>query len=165
MTFGSFFLSASQYRILLQGCWYELFGGDPDDFPTEMDTRREQELNQPLLGEESLIVRRSSSYQSLASDDSPAHAAAHLPLFLPGRILYITEDGPTRRWAHKCMLTLKHTMQRPLEFFWTLIGKLICRIIIMLHSLRVRTDNRDHKLSRKVFTMQLFLAINHFSFL
>ncbi|XP_072312392.1 diacylglycerol lipase-beta isoform X2 [Eucyclogobius newberryi] len=86
-----------KYRILLQGCWYELFGGDPDDFPTEMDNRREEELSQPLLGEESLIIRHSSSYQSLASDDSPAHAATHLPLFLPGRVLHITEDGPTRR--------------------------------------------------------------------
>ncbi|XP_030256622.1 sn1-specific diacylglycerol lipase beta [Sparus aurata] len=89
--------SKSKYRILLQGCWYELFGGDPDDFPTEMDDRREEELSQPLLGEESLMIRHSSSYQSLASDDSPAHTAAHLPLFLPGRILHITEDGPSRR--------------------------------------------------------------------
>ncbi|KAL6094627.1 daglb [Pungitius sinensis] len=86
-----------KYRILLQGCWYELFGGDPDDFPTEMDNRREEELTQPLLGEESLMIRHSSSYQSLASDDSPARTAAHLPLFLPGRILHITEDGPSRR--------------------------------------------------------------------
>ncbi|XP_071763907.1 diacylglycerol lipase-beta [Centroberyx gerrardi] len=86
-----------KYRILLQGCWYELFGGDPDDFPTEMDNRREEELSQPLLGEESLMIRRSSSYQSLASEDSPAHTAAHLPLYLPGRVLHITEDGPSRR--------------------------------------------------------------------
>ncbi|KAM6897109.1 diacylglycerol lipase-beta [Xenentodon cancila] len=86
-----------KFRILLQGCWYELFGGDPDDFPTEMDNRREQELSQPLLGEESLMIRHSSSYQSLGSDDSPAHTATHLPLFLPGRVLHITEDGPSRR--------------------------------------------------------------------
>uniref|UniRef100_A0A8C3G8D6 Diacylglycerol lipase-beta n=1 Tax=Cyclopterus lumpus TaxID=8103 RepID=A0A8C3G8D6_CYCLU len=86
-----------KYRILLQGCWYELFGGDPEDFPTEMDNRREEELSQPLLGEESLMIRHSSSYQSLASDNSPARTAAHLPLFLPGRILHITEDGPSRR--------------------------------------------------------------------
>lgn len=86
-----------KYRILLQGCWYEVFGGEPDDFPTEMDNRREQMLSQPLLGEESLIIRNSSSYQSLGSDDSPAHTATHLPLFLPGRIMHITEDGPSRR--------------------------------------------------------------------
>ncbi|XP_056152875.1 diacylglycerol lipase-beta [Lampris incognitus] len=89
--------SKPKYRILLQGCWYEMFGGDPDDFPTEMDNRREEELSQPLLGEESLMIHHSSSYQSLASDDSPAHTAAHLPLYLPGRILHITEDGPSRR--------------------------------------------------------------------
>ncbi|KAI4801151.1 hypothetical protein KUCAC02_000077 [Chaenocephalus aceratus] len=89
-----------KYRILLQGCWYEVFGGDPDDFPTEMDNRREEELSQPLLGEESLMIRHSSSYQSLASDESPAHTATHLPLFLPGRILRITEDGPSRRFVY-----------------------------------------------------------------
>lgn len=96
--------SAVQYRILLQGCWYELFGGDPEDFPTEMDNRREEELSQPLLGEESLMIRQSSSYQSLASDDSPARTAAHLPLFLPGRILHITEDGPSRRFVYTCII-------------------------------------------------------------
>uniref|UniRef100_A0A8C7UN55 Diacylglycerol lipase-beta n=1 Tax=Oncorhynchus mykiss TaxID=8022 RepID=A0A8C7UN55_ONCMY len=76
-----------KYRILLQGCWYELFGGEPDDFPTEMDNRRKEELNQPLLGEESLLIRSSSSYQGLASEESPVHGS-HLPLYLPGRILH-----------------------------------------------------------------------------
>lgn len=104
----SHFLCIFQYRILLQGCWYELFGGDPDDFPTEMDDRREEELSQPLLGEESLMIRHSSSYQSLASDDSPAHTAAHLPLFLPGRILHITEDGPSRRSVY-CSVSIYFT--------------------------------------------------------
>uniref|UniRef100_A0A6Q2Z7A6 Diacylglycerol lipase-beta n=1 Tax=Esox lucius TaxID=8010 RepID=A0A6Q2Z7A6_ESOLU len=85
-----------KYRILLQACWYEMFGGDPDDFPTEMDNRREEQLSQPLLGEESMLIRGSSSYQSLASENSPVHLA-NLPLFLPGRILHITEDGPSRR--------------------------------------------------------------------
>lgn len=99
-----------QYRILLQGCWYELFGGDPDDFPTEMDDREEQ-LSQPLLGEESLIIRHSSSYQSLASDDSPSHTATHLPLFLPGRVLHITEDGPARR----SVMLLQHSVPASVE--------------------------------------------------
>ncbi|KAK7134174.1 hypothetical protein R3I93_017547 [Phoxinus phoxinus] len=88
--------SKPKYKILMNGCWYELFGGTPDDFPTEMENRREEELNHPLLGEESLLVRRSTTYQSLSSDDSPAHHT-HLPLYLPGRIMHITEDGPTRR--------------------------------------------------------------------
>ncbi|KAF4106954.1 diacylglycerol lipase-beta [Onychostoma macrolepis] len=85
-----------KYKILMHGCWYELFGGTPDDFPTELENRREEVLNQPLLGEESLLVHRSNTYQSLSSDDSPSHPT-HLPLYLPGRILHITEDGPTRR--------------------------------------------------------------------
>ncbi|XP_037546619.1 diacylglycerol lipase-beta [Nematolebias whitei] len=84
-----------KYCILLQGCWYELFGGEPDDFPTEMENRREHQLSQPLLGEESLIIHPSASYQSLASDDFPAHTPPHF--FLPGRVLHITEDGPSRR--------------------------------------------------------------------
>ncbi|XDV45207.1 hypothetical protein PO909_013342 [Leuciscus waleckii] len=88
--------SKPKYKILMHGCWYEVFGGTPDDFPTEMENRREEELNHPLLGEESLLVRRSTTYQSLSSDDSPSHHT-HLPLYLPGRVMYITEDGPTRR--------------------------------------------------------------------
>ncbi|XP_051530387.1 diacylglycerol lipase-beta-like [Myxocyprinus asiaticus] len=88
--------SKPKYKILMHGCWYEVFGGTPDDFPTEMENRREEELNQPLLGEESLLVQRSSTYQSLSSDDSPTHPT-HLPLYLPGRIMHITEEGPTRR--------------------------------------------------------------------
>lgn len=73
-----------------------MFGGTPDDFPTEMENRREEQLTRPLLGEESLLVRGSTSYQSLSSDDSPTNTT-HLPLYLPGRILYITEEGPSRR--------------------------------------------------------------------
>ncbi|KAI4904752.1 hypothetical protein NFI96_025111 [Prochilodus magdalenae] len=88
--------SKPKYKILLHGCWYEVFGGAPDDFPTEMENRREEELSQPLLGEESLLVHGSTSYQSLSSDDSP-NQPTHLPLFLPGRIMYLTEDGPSRR--------------------------------------------------------------------
>ncbi|KAI5627353.1 sn1-specific diacylglycerol lipase beta [Silurus asotus] len=85
-----------KYKILLHGCWYEVFGGTPDDFPTEMDNRREEQLTRPLLGEESLLVHGSTSYQSLSSDDSPTHTT-HLPLYLPGQVLYITEEGPSRR--------------------------------------------------------------------
>ncbi|XP_051958410.1 diacylglycerol lipase-beta [Xyrauchen texanus] len=87
--------SKSKYKILMHGCWYEVFGGTPDDFPTEMENRQEEELNQPLLGEESLLVQRSSTYQQ-SCNDSPTQPT-HLPLYLPGRIMYITEEGPTRR--------------------------------------------------------------------
>ncbi|XP_059387653.1 diacylglycerol lipase-beta [Carassius carassius] len=88
--------SKPKYKILMHGCWYELFGGTPDDFPTELENRREEMLNQPLLGEDSLLVQRSNTYQSLSSDDSPSRPT-HLPLYLPGRILHVTEDGPARR--------------------------------------------------------------------
>lgn len=73
-----------------------------------MDNRREDVLSQPLLGEESLIIRHSSSYQSLGSDDSPAHTSVNLPLFLPGRVLYITEDGPSRRCVHVTVVTVNY---------------------------------------------------------
>lgn len=93
-----------KYRILLQGCWYEVFGGEPDDFPTELE-QREEELSAPLLGEDTLLVRSSASYHSLASEDSPSHTPSptrshqptHLPLYLPGRVLHVTEEGPSRR--------------------------------------------------------------------
>lgn len=85
-----------KYKILLRGCWYEIFGGSPDDFPTELESRREEQLGQPLLGEQSLLVHGSSSYHGLDSEDSPGQPT-HLPLYLPGRILYITEEGCSRR--------------------------------------------------------------------
>ncbi|KAG2455682.1 DGLB lipase, partial [Polypterus senegalus] len=79
-----------QYRILLRGCWYEMFGGSPDDFPTELESRR-QDLTLPLLAD-----LPSPSYQSLASDDSSS-GGQHPPLYLPGRILHITEEGSSGR--------------------------------------------------------------------
>lgn len=88
--------SKPKYQILLQGCWYEVFGGSPDDSPTELESRREEELSRPLLGAECVSAAPSSSYQSLSSDDSPVQNT-HLPLYLPGRVLYVTEDGPSRR--------------------------------------------------------------------
>ncbi|XP_039630351.1 diacylglycerol lipase-beta [Polypterus senegalus] len=79
-----------KYRILLRGCWYEMFGGSPDDFPTELESRR-QDLTLPLLAD-----LPSPSYQSLASDDSSS-GGQHPPLYLPGRILHITEEGSSGR--------------------------------------------------------------------
>lgn len=90
--------SKPKYQILLQGCWYEVFGGSPDDSPTELESRREEELSRPLLGAECVSAAPSSSYQSLSSDDSPVqNTHTHLLLYLPGRVLYVTEDGPSRR--------------------------------------------------------------------
>ncbi|XP_048870020.1 diacylglycerol lipase-beta [Brienomyrus brachyistius] len=84
-----------KYQILLRGCWYEVFGGKPEDFPTELEGCRDDQLTQPLLGEHRL-QQRSLSDQSLASEESPSHVT-HLPLFLPGRIIHITEEGPSHR--------------------------------------------------------------------
>uniref|UniRef100_A0A4W4EAT0 Diacylglycerol lipase-beta n=1 Tax=Electrophorus electricus TaxID=8005 RepID=A0A4W4EAT0_ELEEL len=136
-----------KYKILLHGCWYEVFGGTPDDFPTEMESRREEALSQPLLGEESLLVHGSTSYQSLSSDDSPGHAK-HLPLYLPGRIMYITEDGPSRR---PCFSQVRYRAEWSSEvaFGSVLISP---RMLtdhmpdVVLHALRSLTSNRAFSL-------------------
>ncbi|XP_058891507.1 diacylglycerol lipase-beta-like isoform X1 [Acipenser ruthenus] len=62
-----------KYQILLRCCWYEVFGGNPDDLPTELERRQQ----------------RSPSYHSLESE--------HPPLYLPGRILHIVEEDTTGR--------------------------------------------------------------------
>lgn len=85
-----------KYQILLRGCWYEVFGGNPDDFPTELESRNQDDLSLPLLAEQSFLVHRSPSYHSLASEDSPSHLQ-HPPLYLPGRILHIVEESTSRR--------------------------------------------------------------------
>uniref|UniRef100_A0A8C2R9W6 Diacylglycerol lipase-beta n=1 Tax=Capra hircus TaxID=9925 RepID=A0A8C2R9W6_CAPHI len=55
-----------KYKILLRGCWYELFGGIPEDLPTDLDGG---DLTQPLLGEHSLLVHGSPAYSF--SSESP----------------------------------------------------------------------------------------------
>ncbi|KAM9305954.1 diacylglycerol lipase-beta [Gastrophryne carolinensis] len=81
-----------KYQILLRGCWYELFGGSPDDFPTELDGRNLASLSQPLLAEQSFLVQKSSSYNTL-TDGSPLDSPRHPLLYLPGKIIHITEDS------------------------------------------------------------------------
>nr|XP_056722302.1 diacylglycerol lipase-beta [Euleptes europaea] len=88
-----------KYQILLHGCWYEVFGGDPDNFPTELDGRNQVALTQPLLAEENLMGQRSPSYTSLAGDESPLSSPRYPPLFLPGRIIHIIEENSPRRWC------------------------------------------------------------------
>ncbi|NXC27313.1 DGLB lipase, partial [Campylorhamphus procurvoides] len=95
-----------KYQILLRGCWYEVFGGDPDDFPTELDGRNENALSQPLLAEESLMVHRSPSYSAL-EDGSPLNSPPQYPhLYLPGKIIHIVEESSSRRW---CSSDTKYT--------------------------------------------------------
>ncbi|NWH19088.1 DGLB lipase, partial [Grus americana] len=86
-----------KYQILLRGCWYEVFGGDPDNFPTELDGRNQDALTQPLLAEESLMVRRSPSYNAL-DDESHLNSPPQYPrLYLPGKIIHIVEESSSRK--------------------------------------------------------------------
>ncbi|NXJ67381.1 DGLB lipase, partial [Rostratula benghalensis] len=86
-----------KYQILLRGCWYEVFGGDPENFPTELDGRSKDALTQPLLAEESLMVHRSPSYSAL-EDESHLNSPPQYPhLYLPGKIIHIVEESSSRR--------------------------------------------------------------------
>lgn len=100
-----------KYKILLRGCWYGLFGGNPEDLPTELDGGDHQDLTQPLLGEQSLLTHKSPAYSS--SSDSPLGSPTkYPPLYLPGRIIHLEEEGTagrcscytsqySARWAHE----------------------------------------------------------------
>ncbi|XP_063286431.1 diacylglycerol lipase-beta [Pelobates fuscus] len=81
-----------KYQILLRGCWYEIFGGNPDNFPTELDGRNQETLSQPLLAEQALLVHRSSSYSTL-NEASTLDSPRHPPLYLPGKIIHIVTDS------------------------------------------------------------------------
>uniref|UniRef100_A0A669QFJ8 Diacylglycerol lipase-beta n=1 Tax=Phasianus colchicus TaxID=9054 RepID=A0A669QFJ8_PHACC len=87
-----------KYQILLRGCWYEVFGGDPDNFPTELDGRNDDALTQPLLAEESLMVHRSPSYNALDGESHLNSPPQYPRLYLPGKIIHIVEEstGPYR---------------------------------------------------------------------
>ncbi|KAM7141518.1 diacylglycerol lipase-beta isoform 3-T3 [Molossus nigricans] len=85
-----------KYKILLRGCWYGLFGGNPDDLPTELDGGNHQDLAQPLLGEQSLLTHRSPEY-SFSSDSPLESPTKYPPLYPPGRIIHLEEEGPSRR--------------------------------------------------------------------
>ncbi|NWR63457.1 DGLB lipase, partial [Bucorvus abyssinicus] len=95
-----------KYQILLRGCWYEVFGGDPDNFPTELDGRNQDALTRPLLAEESLMVQRSPSYNAL-EDESHLNSPPQYPrLYLPGKIIHIVEESSSRRL---CSSDIKYT--------------------------------------------------------
>ncbi|XP_042636969.1 diacylglycerol lipase-beta [Orycteropus afer afer] len=87
-----------KYKILLHGCWYELFGGDPDSFPTELDGGEQGDLTRPLLGQQSLLAHWSPAYS--CSDESPLHSPSkYPPLYPPGRIIHLEEEGPSGRFC------------------------------------------------------------------
>uniref|UniRef100_A0A8C3Y8M3 Diacylglycerol lipase-beta n=1 Tax=Catharus ustulatus TaxID=91951 RepID=A0A8C3Y8M3_CATUS len=95
-----------KYQILLRGCWYEVFGGDPDDFPTELDGRNQDALTQPLLAEESLMVHRSPSYNALEEEPHLNSPPQYPHLYLPGKIIHIVEESSSRRL---CSSDIKYT--------------------------------------------------------
>ncbi|NXI68254.1 DGLB lipase, partial [Anseranas semipalmata] len=95
-----------KYQILLRGCWYEVFGGDPDNFPTELDGRNQDALTQPLLAEESLMVHRSPSYNALDGESHLNSPPQYTHLYLPGKIIHIVEESSSRRL---CSSDIKYT--------------------------------------------------------
>ncbi|NXX22666.1 DGLB lipase, partial [Podargus strigoides] len=95
-----------KYQILLRGCWYEVFGGDPENFPTELDGRSQDALTQPLLAEESLMVHRSPSYSALEDEPRVNSPPQYPHLYLPGKIIHIVEESSPGRW---CSSDIKYT--------------------------------------------------------
>ncbi|XP_069889604.1 diacylglycerol lipase-beta [Dipodomys merriami] len=101
-----------KYKILLHGCWYELFGGSTSNCATELDGGTQGALTQPLLGEQSLLTRSSPAY-SFSSDSPLDSSPKYPPLYPPGRIIHLEEEGATgrfgccsaaqyrARWAHE----------------------------------------------------------------
>ncbi|XP_042542420.1 diacylglycerol lipase-beta isoform X2 [Dipodomys spectabilis] len=101
-----------KYKILLHGCWYELFGGSTSNCATELDGGSQGALTQPLLGEQSLLTRSSPAY-SFSSDSPLDSSPKYPPLYPPGRIIHLEEEGATgrfgccsaaqyrARWAHE----------------------------------------------------------------
>ncbi|XP_059011184.1 diacylglycerol lipase-beta isoform X1 [Mustela lutreola] len=87
-----------KYQILLHGCWYELFGGSPENFPTELDGGTQGDLTQPLLGEQSLLSHGSPTY-SFSSDSPLESPTKYPPLYPPGRIIHLEEEGTAGRFC------------------------------------------------------------------
>ncbi|XP_066129481.1 diacylglycerol lipase-beta [Saccopteryx bilineata] len=109
-----------KYQILLHGCWYELFGGNPDDLPTELDGGEHRDLTQPLLGEQSLLTHRSPPY-SFSSDSPLESPTKYPPLYPPGRIIHLEEEGTSGRFScYTAQYTAKWSHES--EFSKILIG-------------------------------------------
>ncbi|XP_051695029.2 diacylglycerol lipase-beta isoform X4 [Oryctolagus cuniculus] len=90
--------SQPKYKILLHGCWYELFGGSPENLPAELDGGDQGRLTQPLLGEQSLLTHWSPAYS--CSSDSPLDSSPkYPPLYPPGRIIHLEEEGSAGRFG------------------------------------------------------------------
>ncbi|XP_007186804.2 diacylglycerol lipase-beta isoform X2 [Balaenoptera acutorostrata] len=107
-----------KYKILLRGCWYELFGGHPEDLPTELDGG---DLTQPLLGERSLLAHGSPTY-SFSSDSPLESPSKYPPLYPPGRIIHLEEVGTSGRFS--CYPAARYSVKwsHESEFSKILIG-------------------------------------------
>ncbi|XP_053410470.1 diacylglycerol lipase-beta isoform X2 [Nycticebus coucang] len=110
-----------KYKILLQGCWYELFGVNPDNSPTELDGDNQGDLTQPLLGEQSLLTHWSPAY-SFSSDSPLDSPPKYPPLFPPGRIIHLEEEDSSGRFG--CCSTAQYSAKwsHEAEFSKILIG-------------------------------------------
>ncbi|XP_029075377.1 sn1-specific diacylglycerol lipase beta isoform X3 [Monodon monoceros] len=107
-----------KYKILLHACWYELFGGHPEDLPTELDGG---DLTQPLLGERSLLAHGSPAY-SFSSDSPLESPTKYPPLYPPGRIIHLEEVGTSGRFS--CYPAARYSVKwsHESEFSKILIG-------------------------------------------
>ncbi|XP_004691708.1 PREDICTED: sn1-specific diacylglycerol lipase beta [Condylura cristata] len=110
-----------KYKILLHGCWYELFGGNPDNFPTELDGGDQGDLTQPLLGEQSLLTHWSSAY-SFSSDSPLESPSKYPPLYPPGRIIHLEEEGTSGRFCSCSTAQYSAKWANESEFSKILIG-------------------------------------------
>uniref|UniRef100_A0A8C5UPP2 Diacylglycerol lipase-beta n=1 Tax=Microcebus murinus TaxID=30608 RepID=A0A8C5UPP2_MICMU len=110
-----------KYKILLQGCWYELFGGNPDNFPTELDGGTQGDLTQPLLGEQSLLTHWSPAY-SFSSDSPLDSPPKYPPLYPPGRIIHLEEEGTSGRFGCCSAAQYSAKWSHEAEFSKILIG-------------------------------------------
>lgn len=109
-----------KYKILLHGCWYGLFGGSPDNFPTELDEGTQGALTQPLLGEQTLLTRYSPGY---CSSDSPLDSPTKYPtLYPPGRIIHLEEEGGSGRFGCCSAAQYRARWAHEAEFSKILIG-------------------------------------------
>lgn len=110
-----------KYKILLHGCWYELFGGDPDNLPTELDGGDRGDLTQPLLAEQSLLTHWSPAYS--CSSDSPLESPTkYPPLYPPGRIIHLEEEGTSGRFCCCSAAHYRAKWSHESEFSRILIG-------------------------------------------
>ncbi|KAI5945498.1 diacylglycerol lipase-beta isoform X1 [Manis javanica] len=110
-----------KYKILLHGCWYELFGGNPDNFPTELEGGNQGDLTQPLLAEQSLLAHGSLAY-SFSSDSPLESPTKYPPLYPPGRIIHLQEEGPSGRFCHCSATQYSAKWSHESEFSKILIG-------------------------------------------